>query len=56
MTDGESWKNEELVDAYLKGIRGGIPLAQEQVNVALRLIEHAGLPVQRFLDLGSATG
>ena len=53
---GESWQDEELVSAYLKGIRGGIPLAQEQVDVAIRLIEHTQLPMQRFLDLGCGDG
>ncbi len=56
MAAGESWKDAELVGAYLQGIRGGIPLAQEQVEVALRLIDHAGLPVRRFLDLGCGDG
>ncbi len=56
MTAGESWKDAGLVGAYLGGIRGGIPLAQEQVDVALRLIGQAGVPVRRFLDLGCAHG
>ena len=56
MAEGESWKDAKLVGAYLSGIRGGIPLAQEQVDVALRLIDEAGLPVRRFLDLGCGDG
>ena len=53
---GESWQDEEVVGAYLKGIRGGIPLAQEQVDVVLRLIRHNGLPVRHILDLGCGDG
>jgi cyclopropane fatty-acyl-phospholipid synthase-like methyltransferase len=56
MAEGESWKNTELVTAYLDGIRGGIPLAKEQVDIVLRLIAHAGVPVRRFLDLGCGDG
>ncbi len=56
MAEGESWKDARLVGAYLSGIRGGIPLAQEQVDVALRLIDQAGVPVRRFLDVGCGDG
>ncbi len=35
MAEGESWKAARLVGAYLSGIRGGIPLAQERVDLAL---------------------
>jgi SAM-dependent methyltransferase len=56
MVEGESWKNTKLVGAYLNGIRGGIPLAKEQVDVALRLIDQAGIQVRRFLDLGCGDG
>jgi SAM-dependent methyltransferase len=53
---GEAWKDAELVRSYLEGVRGAIPLAREQVDVVLRLIERAGLPVRRFLDLGCGDG
>ncbi len=56
MVEGESWKDAELVSTYLEGIRGGLPLANEQVDVALRLIANAGVPVRRFLDLGCGDG
>ncbi len=56
MSERESWKNADLVSAYLSGIRGGIPLAQEQIDVALRLIDQAGVPVRHFLDVGCGDG
>lgn len=56
MTQRASWQNADLVSAYLHGIRGGIPLAQEQVDVMLRLIGEAGVPVRRILDLGCGDG
>ena len=56
MADGESWKDAELVRTYLEGVRGAIPLAREQVEVMLRLVEAAGLEVRRFLDLGCGDG
>jgi len=56
MKQGESWKNKELVSAYLDGIRGGIPLANEQVDVALRLVAATDVPIRRVLDIGCGDG
>ena len=50
------WKSASLVSAFLEGVRGAIPLAQEQIDVMLRLIEACGRPVRRFLDLGCGDG
>ncbi len=55
-TSGEVWKSEELVRAYLDGIRGGIPLAKEQIDVMLRLVEARESLVQSFADLGCGNG
>jgi tRNA (cmo5U34)-methyltransferase len=52
----EVWKAPSLAAAYLEGVRASIPLAQEQIDMMLRLIEACGQPVQSFLDLGCGDG
>lgn len=52
----DAWKDETLVRTYLDGIRGAIPLAAEQIETMLRLIDAGGLPVRSFLDLGCGGG
>lgn len=56
MAPGEAWKDEATVRVYLEGIRGAIPLATEQIGVMLQLIDRAGGPRERFLDLGCGGG
>jgi ubiquinone/menaquinone biosynthesis C-methylase UbiE len=50
------WKTSCRVAAYLEGIRGAIPQAQEQIDITLRLIAACGRPVRSFLDLGCGDG
>lgn len=57
------WKDPSLVDNFLKKVRNGVPLAQIQLDVMLRVIagpkeEHAQgeQPIQNFLDLGCGDG
>jgi ubiquinone/menaquinone biosynthesis C-methylase UbiE len=52
----EVWKAPSLAAAYLEGVRASIPLAQEQIDVMLRLIAACGKPVSSFLDLGCGDG
>jgi tRNA (cmo5U34)-methyltransferase len=52
----EIWKTSSLAAVYLEGVRGALPLAQEQIDVMLRLIAACGRPVRRFLDLGCGDG
>lgn len=52
----EVWKNTTLAHAFLDGVRGGIPLAAEQIDVMLRLIAACGRPVIRIADLGCGGG
>jgi ubiquinone/menaquinone biosynthesis C-methylase UbiE len=52
----EVWKNEWLVKRFLDGVRGGIPYANDQIEVMLRLIAASERPIERFLDLGSGSG
>lgn len=52
----EVWKRVSLVRTFLDGVRGGIPLAAEQIDAMLRVIEASGAPVQRIADLGCGSG
>jgi len=45
-----------LTQTYLTGVRGAIPLAQEQIDVMLRLIRAACPDVLAVLDLGCGDG
>ena len=51
----EVWKASAVASIYLEGVRAAIPLAQEQLDVMLRLLA-AGRPVRDFLDLGCGDG
>ena len=51
--DEAVWKSDVLAKLYLTGVRGAIPLAAEQIAVMTRLVEGAGRPLRRVLDLGS---
>jgi ubiquinone/menaquinone biosynthesis C-methylase UbiE len=58
-TDGKSsvWKDPSLVEDFLRKVRKGVPLAQIQLDVMMRVI--AGpeeQPVHNFLDLGCGDG
>jgi tRNA (cmo5U34)-methyltransferase len=52
----EVWKSASLAAAFLKGVRGAIPMALEQIDVMLRLMAACGRPIRRFLDLGCGDG
>ncbi len=52
----EVWKSETLVQSFLQGVRGGIPLAAEQIDVMLRLIAACNMPIECFADLGCGSG
>ena len=45
-----------MTQTYLTGIRGAIPLAQEQIDVMLRLIRAAQSDLSAILDLGCGDG
>lgn len=49
------WKNETLVTAFLQGVRGGIPYANDHIGIMLRILRANG-PVQTFADLGCGSG
>jgi len=52
----EVWKSEAVAQTFLQGVRGGLPLAAEQIDVMLRLIAAREQPVERFVDLGCGNG
>jgi tRNA (cmo5U34)-methyltransferase len=52
----EVWKNDWVVRRFLEGVRGGVPYANDQLEVMLRLLDAADRPIHRFLDLGSGSG
>lgn len=54
--DDTVWQTAELTEAYLDGVRGAIPLAQEQIAVMLYLARMSNPEVEAFLDLGCGDG
>lgn len=52
----EAWKSQALAATYLEGVRGGVPMAAEQLDIMLRVIEACGAPLARFIDLGCGSG
>lgn len=54
--DYEVWKSREVAEKYLSGVRGAIPLAQEQIEIMLRVIAGCDIKIERILDLGCGDG
>ncbi len=52
----EYWKGRDLVQRYLREVRGAIPDRDRQIEVMLRLLDSLKRPVERFLDLGCGDG
>ena len=50
------WQSTTVVDRYLEGVRGALPLALEQIKVMVRVITTRQTPIERFLDLGCGDG
>ncbi|MBX2998385.1 MAG: class I SAM-dependent methyltransferase [Caldilineaceae bacterium] len=55
-TDATVWKKAALVERYLGRVRKGVPMAEAQIDVMMRVIEGRGQPVENFLDLGCGDG
>jgi SAM-dependent methyltransferase len=51
-----AWQRQDLAKLFLEDVRGGIPLAAEQIDVLLRVVRHAIPAVERLLDLGCGDG
>jgi trans-aconitate methyltransferase len=56
MRTDQVWQDRTLVNNFLTGVRGGIPFAIEQINMALNVLERTGIPVHRVADLGCGDG
>lgn len=50
------WQSGALVRTFLEGVRGGLPLAAEQIEVMLRVLAASDRPLRRFVDLGCGDG
>lgn len=54
--DYRIWQNETLVKTFLSGVRGAVPLAENQIEIIIRLINLTQKQVTNFLDLGCGNG
>ena len=52
----EAWKSSTLAKTYIEGVRMGIPLAREQIDIMLRLVAARDTAPSNFLDLGCGDG
>jgi len=52
----EVWKSKEVAERYLNGMRGAFPLAQEQIEIMIRVIAGCDIKIERILDLGCGDG
>jgi ubiquinone/menaquinone biosynthesis C-methylase UbiE len=50
------WQSAQLSKTFLEGVRGAIPLAAEQIDCLLRLIQITQSKVDKFIDLGCGNG
>jgi SAM-dependent methyltransferase len=50
------WQNQAVVENFLTGVRGAIPYAIDQINLALRVLDQTGTPIRRVADLGCGDG
>lgn len=50
------WRSAKLTEDYLEGVRGGIPLAETQIEVIIRIIKSWIPEMNTFLDLGCGDG
>lgn len=53
---GDVWKDQQLVTAFLTGVRAALPNAADQLDVMLRVLTFTDRPIRRVLDLGSGSG
>jgi tRNA (cmo5U34)-methyltransferase len=52
----DAWKESDVIKSYLEGIRQLLPLAEQQLEVMMRLIETTQANVRRMLDIGCGDG
>lgn len=52
----EVWKEKELVQKFLTGVRGAIPFANEQIEIMNRVINSSVINITNILDLECGDG
>jgi SAM-dependent methyltransferase len=52
----EAWKSPALVNRYLTGLRSAIPLAAEQIDVMMRIVDATARDATSIADLGCGDG
>lgn len=50
------WQDAPVVRRYLEGVRGAVPLADEQIGLILRIVRKVRPNARRLLDLGCGDG
>lgn len=50
------WRSAKLTEDYLEGVRGGIPLAETQIELIIRIIRSWFPELHTFLDMGCGDG
>jgi len=50
------WQSSAVAKNFLKGIRGAIPFAAEQLDIMLRVLDLRDEPIRSFIDLGCGAG
>ncbi len=56
MRTDQIWQNRTVAENFLTGVRGAIPFATEQINIALRVLDQLHIPIKRVADLGCGDG
>jgi len=56
MRTDQIWQDRAVAESFLTGVRGAIPFAMEQINIALRILDETGLAMRRVADLGCGDG
>ncbi|HLO52612.1 MAG TPA: class I SAM-dependent methyltransferase [Kamptonema sp.] len=52
----EVWKKAEVSRTFIEGVRGAIPLASDQIEIMIRIIQQAKPQIENFLDIGCGDG
>jgi tRNA (cmo5U34)-methyltransferase len=56
MRTDQIWQNRTVAENFLTGVRGAIPFATEQINIALRVLDQLDRPITQVADLGCGDG
>lgn len=56
MRTDQIWQNRIVAENFLTGVRGAIPFATEQIDIALHVLDQLALPIHRVADLGCGDG